>query len=68
MTLYGCAVHRHGPEKRVECDVSNVFIAVQQKSAEDVDGQNTEATLRLNVHDGEDCLVEDGVTNVFAVE
>ena len=67
MALHGCAVHSDGTEKRVECDIANVFIAVQQKSAEDVDGQNAEATLRLDVHDGEDRLVEDGIANVFAV-
>ena len=43
----------------------NVFIRVGKESSKDIDGQDSQTTLRLYVHDGEHGLVEDGVAHIL---
>lgn len=65
MPLYSRRINVHGPQKRVERHVADIFVIIQQKSAEDVDGEDSETALGFDVHDGEHGLVENGVANVL---
>lgn len=54
-----------GPQKRVKGHISDVLVAVEQETAEDVDGQDPQAGLGADVHDGEYRLVQDGISDIF---
>ena len=43
----------------------NVVVPAQQEPAQDVDPQDPQAALRLDGHDGQDALVQDGVPRVL---
>lgn len=66
MPLYSGSVHVNSPQQGVQGHVADILIIVQQEPAQDVDGQHPQTALRLDVHDGQDGLVEDGVANVLA--
>ena len=51
---------------KVRLSSPNVVVPVAQESAEQVDGQDAQALLRLDLHDGQHGLVQNGVANVFA--
>ena len=65
MSLDGVGVDVDDFEEGAEGDVANVFVVVQQEPAEDVDGEDAKARLRLDVHDGQHGFVEDGVADVL---
>ena len=54
-----------GPGERVERDVANVVVPVEQEAAQNVDGQHAQPRVALHVHDGLDALVENGIARVF---
>ena len=45
--------------------VPDVLVVVEQEPPQDVDGQDPQSALALDVHDGEDGLVQDGVAHVL---
>lgn len=53
------------PRKRVECNVANVVVPVEQEAPQDVDRQNAEAAVALHVHDGLNALVQNGIARIF---
>ena len=58
-------VHVDSFQEGVQSHVADVLVAVEKEPAKDVNCQHTESGLAVNVHDGENSLVEDCVSNVF---
>lgn len=46
--------------------VPNVVVLVAEEAAQQVDGKDAQALLGLNLHDGQDRLVENGVADVLS--
>lgn len=65
MSLDGRVICVNGPQQSVERHVSNVFVAIEQETTENVDGQHAQPALRFDVHDGQHSFVEDGVADVL---
>jgi hypothetical protein len=55
----------HDFDQCVECDVSNVVVSVGQEFAKNVHAENAETRISFNVKNGENGLVEDGVSDIF---
>lgn len=66
MSLYCTGVDVNRLQESIERHVANVLVVVQQKSAENINGQHAQSALRLDVHNGQHRLVEYRVAHVFA--
>ena len=65
MSLDCRVVHVDSFQEGVKGNVADVLVAVEEEPAENVDRQHTKSRLAVDVHDGEDSLVKNGVSNVF---
>lgn len=65
MSLDGRIVCMDGAQQRIERNVSNIFIAIEQESAENIDGQHAQPTFRFDVHDRQHRLVKNSISNIF---
>ena len=43
----------------------NILVIVGEETTQNVDGKDSEATLRLNLHDGQHRLVQYGMANIL---
>lgn len=65
MSLDSRVVRVDGAQKRVKGHITDVLVTVEQETAEDVDGQDPQAGLGADVHDGEYSLVQDRISDIF---
>lgn len=65
MPLYSRCVHVNCPQQGVQGHVAYILVVIEQEPSQDVDRQHSETALGLDVHDGQDGLVQDGVADVL---
>ena len=58
-------VHVHVLAELGSIDSPNILVWVWEESSKDIDCQHSETTLRLDLHDGQNWLVEDGMTYIL---
>mmetsp|Transcript_23198 Transcript_23198/g.65702 ORF Transcript_23198/g.65702 Transcript_23198/m.65702 type:complete len:381 (-) Transcript_23198:73-1215(-) len=51
--------------KRVERDVSDVVVAIEQEASKNVDGEDSQTVFGFDSHDGLHALVQDGISGVL---
>lgn len=66
MPLDGTRVDVDRLEKRVESDVTDIFIVIEKETAEDIDSQNSQSTFRLDIHNWQNGFVQNRISDVFA--
>ena len=62
---YKVYVHVHVLAELGSIDSPNILVWVWEESSKDIDCQHSETTLRLDLHDGQNWLVEDGMTYIL---
>ena len=65
MSLDGVRLNSNNLDQCVEGNVSDVVVTVGQEFAENVYTKHAEARICFDVENGEHCLIEDGVSDVF---
>ena len=65
MSLNSIRVHRDDLVEGVEGDIADIVVPVREELAQNVDGHHAKSTVRLDLQNSKDCLVQDGIPNVF---
>lgn len=65
MSLNGIWFHSNHFDKSIESHVSDIIVLVRQELAKYIDTKHSQSGIGLYVENGEDCLVENGIANVF---
>ena len=65
MSLHGTVVGVNCSQQRIKGNIADVFVTIEKDTSQYVDGQNPQSTLRFDVHDGQDSLVQNGITDIL---